>query len=95
VEESLLKKIDGKVFDLGELYVVPWKIDAWDTRNGISLKDGSLVVLLDVDMEKYDVSKRPYCLHLLTLNGERTCIWLTHAALDYWKTLEQTKKRKK
>ena len=90
----MLKKINGKQFDLGALYVAPWVLTDWKDGCTLIISDGEIVVLLDIEEfphHKYS----DYKLRLLTIEGEVAEIYSTGAGLDYWKTAEQIKKNKK
>ena len=94
------KIINGKQFELGSLYVAPWRLTTrpmytspWEPE--VAIPDGSLVVLLDIGENNSNARFSDYKLQLLTIEGEIVDIYCTTAGLDYWKTVEQTKKNKK
>ena len=91
---SSLKKINGKQFHLGAFYIAPWKFSERKSYEAawITIEDGSLVVLLDVEKcvsEFYT----DYKLHVLTTEGEIADIYSTAAGLDYWKLAKNRKKK--
>lgn len=95
--------INGKRFCFGDLYVVPWKIESWTTEPYLTttLKDGEIVVIMDItEIEKNDsypyfVKYPQYRIKILTTNGQFVKLDCSAASLDYWKTVQQTKKNKK
>ena len=92
---SSLKKINGKQFHLGALYVSPWRLTnrASYEEPDITIPDGSLVVILDIEECSSSLRFSDYKLRVLTTEGEIADIYSTVAGLDYWKLAKNRKKK--
>ena len=93
----MLKTVNGKQFDLGALYVSPWRLTSRTSYEEpeITIPDGSLVVILNIEECNSSLRFSDYKLRVLTIEGEIVDIYSTAAGLDFWKTVEQDKKNKK
>ena len=89
------KTVNGKQFDLGALYVSPWRLTSRTSYEEpeITIPDGSLVVILDIEECSSSLRFSDYKLRVLTTEGEIADIYSTVAGLDYWKLAKNRKKK--
>ena len=79
----------SSMFEIGKMYVVPWRWHAWTIdQNEITLDDQETVILLDVISRVAAIGtyyREEWQLKILTRDGSIATTTITKNATNYWK----------